>query len=382
MRTRILKLSALATIALGVLFASCKDKEEIADPKDENILPVSFSVEVPSVITQESSMKSDNETLHGGAIYMHMGTFVAVGKGASLIVQDIITAIRLYGIDKPMSLTYASDDDGRSKNLTVVENTEFEGTTWEYQLTITDADSESEEDGGLAMQIFWNTAPVKGIAILDPYNINRNDTGDWASANFRIDYTEENPNSEYEKEMIVSISGLPLPDTTGNEEARWAMQTLKMFVGKKGDVFDLYGNSNHPNANFFTQNTGFNWAFVASADNAKNLGVAEVGLPMSEETSSDRNILIKEYSIKNVFKAEILDAYGVTEEQLSEYPGAEALVEAALTNTNPPAYFDNGGFKQAGQKPDNNYDEIIPRIESLTPYIPNNITNLQVEFKK
>jgi len=40
---------------------------------------------------------------------------------------------------------------------------EFEGRQWEYQLTITDAESEENSDGGIGMQVFWNKQPVEGI---------------------------------------------------------------------------------------------------------------------------------------------------------------------------------------------------------------------------
>lgn len=381
MKERILKIS-LAIAFFGLLIVSCKEKNETAEINDGNIIPEYFTVEVPSVITQESSLKGDDANMHGGVIYKHMGTFVAVGKGAATIVQDIITAIRTYKIDKPMRFSYKSGDDNRTKNVTVVENSEFEGINWKYELTITDADSESEANAGMAMQLFWNINPVKGIAILHPYNINRNETGEWASANFRIDYSEESAGNNYEKEMIVSISDLSLPDTAGNEDARYAMQSLKMFVGKKGSIFDLYGNSNHPNATFFSDDSGFNWAFVASADNAKNIGIAEVGLPMSGETSKDRNVLIKQYAIRNVFRAEILKKHEITEEILAQYPTVNSIIDAALANTEPPAYFASGGFEKAGVKPNESYNEIIPRIENLTPYVPNDISALKVEFKK
>jgi len=42
------------------------------------------------------------------------------------------------------TVTYESEDDGR---------------TWEYGLTITDAESEGEADGGKGMQIYWKKTP-------------------------------------------------------------------------------------------------------------------------------------------------------------------------------------------------------------------------------
>ncbi|NJK86559.1 MAG: hypothetical protein HC906_11910, partial [Bacteroidales bacterium] len=49
----------------------------------------------------------------------------------------------------------------------------FRGENWEYQLTITDAESENNEDKGIGMQVFWRKNPIEGIALFKPYNIDR-----------------------------------------------------------------------------------------------------------------------------------------------------------------------------------------------------------------
>lgn len=85
-----------------------------------------------------------------------------------------IAAIRKFNINKAISVNYVSDDDKRSKNLVVTEKVSFEGATWDLLLTITDAESEKNSDGGKGLQIFWNkTTNVNGIAIIKPYNCNR-----------------------------------------------------------------------------------------------------------------------------------------------------------------------------------------------------------------
>ena len=135
-----------------------------------------------------------------------------------------------------MSFSFEGDD-GRTKNLVVVETSAFEGETWNYQLTITDALSEGDEDGGKAMQVFWNGNPTKGIAIMKPYNMDRVNDADAGDAKYRIDYSEAGEHS-YEASMIVSIAGLELPDPSVDQ---YAMNSLKMFVGKNGNQLDIYG---------------------------------------------------------------------------------------------------------------------------------------------
>ena len=171
--------------------------------------------------------------------------------------------------------------------------------------------------------------------------------------------------------MEVSISGLPLEDPTTDQ---YSMRTIRMFAGRTGDVVDVYGNSSHPNATFFSNdNMGFNWAFVASGDDVKNIGVAEVALPPNSLDSDDRAVLMDDYSIRNVF----------TDEILSVWPNIEQFqIDAYLVNTTPPGYFDGDGFLNAGVAPGAAWDPLAERLLDLTPYNPLGTTNLQVTFKQ
>jgi hypothetical protein len=222
------------------------------------------------------------------------------------------------------------------------------------------------------MQIFWNLAPVKGIAILKPYNINRTENENNPDAMFRIDYSEAGENG-YDAQMLVSLSGLPLP-----ENEIYAVNTLKMFVGKKGDLVVLQGNTNHPNATLFTTDEkGFNWAFVAAGDDVQNLGTAEVGLPPSTLNSTDRNVILKDYSIKNVFTNRInawfFATYGFTPSQTD--------LDIYLVNTQAPGFFNADGFVVAGNSPTAAYEPLLTAMNQLSPYNPFEISNLTLSFK-
>lgn len=371
---KLLSIISLMTLALTFM-TSCESNPEVASQED--ILPKQFRVDIPASISRENTSggrlqtggRLADDSVKGDDIYRHLGTFIAVGKGASRIVEEFIHGIRKHHISKIMSLTFVSDDDGRQKNLVVTSAVEFEGQTWDYQLTVTDADSEGEADGGKALQIFWNkNERVKGIAIIKPYNCDRPDNLHAPDAMFRIDYNENGSNG-YDAYMEVQISGLPLGDP-GTEP--YSMSTLHMFAGKKGDVVDVYGNSNHPNAVLFTGNKGFNWAFVASADRNEDIGVAEVGLPPSNLDSDDRETLLTEYSVLNVFTNEISAAW----------PGLDpALIAAYLSDTAAPAYFGNEGFLSGGVSPGTAWDELAQRLEVLSPYNPAATSDLLVTFK-
>ena len=364
-------------LASSLVFQGCK-KEDVQPEPSGSILPAKFKVNIPNSISHESSSSKSSgsnktgggsvDTLQGDEIYEHLCTFIHVGEGAGDIVEGIMTAIAVYGINRPMSLSYKSDEDGRTKNLVVVEKVTFDGVTWEFQLTIIDAASAGNDDGGKAIQVFWNRSPIRGIAILKPFNINRDEHRDLPDAMFRIDYSEER-NMGYDAHMIVSIAGLPV---TNPMVDIYAMSTLRMFVGRIGDKVDVYGNSNHPNARFFTNKTGFNWAFVASGDDKKDLGCAEVGLPPSHLNSSKRQTLLEDNSMKQVLSDEIYAAW----------PSIDSTdVDAFLANTDAPGYFDKDGFVSAGVSPGSQFDLIDVRLKDLTPYNPKDITGLTVAFK-
>ncbi len=352
-------------------FSSCEKNNDLR-PSDDSILPEKFTVDIPSSLSSDAfaNKKSASliDTLNGNAVYRHLRTFIHVGENGAEILRDIIKGIGIYNINRPMELSYESDDDGRVKNLVVIENSFFDGVNWEFQLTITDAESEGNEDEGKGLQLFWNRDPRKGIAIIKPYNLDRNSHEYFSDALFRIDYSEAGEHG-YDAHMIVAIAGLPLAHPL---EDPYSMKALKMFVGKDDELVDVYGNSDHPNAVFFTTTTGFNWAFVASGHDQLDIGVAEVGLPPSNLDEPSREVLLGNYAVKEVFSDQIYNLWPYIDEE---------SVEAYLYNTEAPGYFDEYGFVQGGTSPGTEYDEIEMRIEGLSPYNPKEINSLEIEFK-
>ena len=183
--------------------------------------------------------------------------------------------------------------------------------------------------------------------------------------------------------MIVEIAGLPLPDENTNP---FAVETLKMFVGKKGDVIDVIGNSNHPNARFNPydyETKGFNWAFVASGNENSDIAVAEVGLPRSSDNLTSRTAILEDNSIKNVLTREMTNfvvalyaSIGIT----LQPDEIAAYITPYLKNADAPGYFNSNGFVSGGVAPNSNYGELETRIEVLVPYNPVDISNLAIDF--
>lgn len=361
----------LAILLSLLVFTSCEENLE-PEGQTQSILPEKFSVDIPDAISRENVvLKSASvDTLQGNDIYQHLNTFIHVGEAAAEIVEGIIGAISYFGIDKPLTLTYISDDDNRTKNLVVTEAVNFEGQLWDYQLTITDALSEVNSDGGKALQVIWDKGHgngINGVAILKPYNINRDDRDSAPESVFRIDYSELGENG-YDAQMIVQISGLPLEPALVDP---YSVNTLKMFVGKNGDYVDVYGNTNHPHARFFTEDVGFNWAFVASGSESLDIGVAEVGLPPSNLDATSRKVLLEDYSIRKVFSNQIYELWPLINDE---------VVNAYLTNTAAPGYFNEAGFIQGGTSPGTEYESLEERILDLSPYNPKEVSGMIVLF--
>ena len=381
MKTRNLFLTVLTILAI-TLFVSCENSLPDPEEKDFGILPSKFKVDIPSSLSnnlKSATLKStEADTVNGNIIYWYLNAYIAVGEGAADIVEAIMWSIRVHHIEDVITLTYTSHEDGRVKNLEVTADAEFEGRQWEYQMNITDAESEGNTDGGMAMQVFWSKYPVEGIAIIKPYNLNRTKNENAPEAIGKIVYSEK-ATEEYDAQMTVEMAGLPV-------ERTFEVESMKMFVGKKGDLIDVTGNSNHPMGRFnkYDEKAGYDWAFVASGNDKSNVAVAEVGLPRNTENITGRNEILVDNSIKSVLTREmtnfVVAAYA--ESGITLIPGEiAALISPYLKNADAPGYFNSNGFVKGGTAPDEKYSVLEERIQQLTPFNPAVISTMTIEFK-
>ncbi len=374
-------------LASTLIFNACKkDTDDTTETEEKsNILPVSFKVDIPDAISNENasntkslkSMHNDSTVISGDSLYEHLTNFIHIGEEASDIVNDIINSIYSLNIDQPLSTQFQGEDDGRTKNLDITADETFDNAIWDYKLQITDADMESAADGGIALVVFWNNNPIKGIAIINPYYCNYNSNNLWLkSVRYKINYAEGTAtNNNYESTMEVTITGFPMAPAY---QETWALDKLKMFVGKKGDYIDVYGSSNHPNAMIFTNNTvGYNYSFIASGHSVLDIGTAKLALPPSDSDISDGNTILRNYSIKKVLTDETIayfeQNYSVTYDSTDVAP--------YLANAEAPAFFDNNGFVSAKTVPGSNtteYNAIADRLLALTPLTPLEIKNLSI----
>jgi len=358
--------------AIGLSLTSCEADNDLNNANG-GAFPTTFTVDIPSSISKKNTLKNIYNNFDGKDIYRHLNNFMYIGESAAEIIENIMKGISSYDLNCPQEFSYVSNDDNATKNLIVVKNAEFENSNWQLNLTITDAISEANEDGGKALQVYWNTNPVNGIAILKPAYWDKTESSNTPNTLFRVDYSEAGENG-YEAEMTVYITGW---EEDLND--RFHMNNLKLFVGKNGDIINVYGNSNHPDAYLFLENpTGFNWAFVASGNVAANIGVSEVGLPLSVLDTTDRFSILADNSIQNVFTSQLNEYWYIKN---GIYPSEEELA-IYLKDTKAPGFFNSAGFIQSGEAPLNDFDALVKNIELLTPYNPADISTLKIEFGK
>jgi hypothetical protein len=365
----------MACFAVSLCLYCCH--KETNSQTETNIVPVNFKVAIPSALNTPDTANSvgtfsslaqvkssvNSDSINGFMVYQHLRVYIAVGDSASSVIQKMMQTISKFNITKPMQLTFQGQRDNRPKLLVETDNVYFE-STWQHSIIITDI-----IDTAVAMKIYWNLNPVKGIAILRPYEIDKKGKNlNMPNARYRIDYSEAGENG-YNAQMTISISGLAI-----NMNNSYSINNLKIFVGRQGDIIDVYGNTNHPLAKLLLKNytEGFNWAFAASCDRIKNIAVAEIGLPPSDSDFTSREDILVKHSIKNV----------LTQELKTLYPNiADTVISRLLVNTNAPGFFNSiVGFVQCGSVPNSDYSDIQSRILKLTPFDPAAINSLSITF--
>jgi hypothetical protein len=342
-------------------------------------MPDDWVVELPSSIKKTGGNRGVmvTDTVFNGADYYEMmREFIALAEGAAEFVDDIISGIEDNGINQAMTIAFTGED-GREKTLDVVEDVDFDGETWELFATITD------EDGSKALQVFWNNDEARGISILSPYDMDRNVPEEIQGALYKVYYSAVS--DDYDELMEVSvITGLENV-VDGEEDERFLVDHMKMFVGRNGTEFELYGNSNHPNVYFIdpTYEGGRNWAFAGKAEGTSDIAVAATCLPPSDVETNDN--ILEDYAFKKVIIEELpflLDSLGIPHNNNAYV--IEALVDEYSVNLGQPAYFAQGeGFIGAGDTPPSGYGFTTDFIDltGLTPYIPKDIRDLSFSFK-
>lgn len=357
------KLSFVIICSTLLFSVACKKQKG-----KENTIPLSFKVDVPQSMINTAVVggRSVDEN-DGSEIYEMLGVFVKVGQDAAEIVDNIVQGLKKHQIDRALSKDF-DGGDGKTKNVTVTEQVVFEGETWDLNAVVTDVES-----GNVGLQVFWNAGVKRGVAILNPYVLNNNDNTNHQDAMYKVAYSEVE--NAYDAQMIVSV-------TVEEAEEKWGINRLKLFVGKNGDQYDIYGNSNHPTAQLFEASpVARNYAFVAKSNDAKGISVAKVAIPLSTETEGT-HAMLEANSIKSIISDYYWadnDSTGMDSTTLAAHVSA---VDAFTAKALQPAYFSEAeGFLGAG--PDSlptDFSTTFIDLSLLNCFVPKNIAAMTVSF--
>jgi hypothetical protein len=82
-------------------------------------------------------------------------------------------------------------------------------------------------------------------------------------------------------------------------------------------------------------------------------------------------VLLNENSIYNVLYNEVKTIWP---------HASEEILEAWLSNTEAPGFFNRQGFIQGGEAPGDEFLPLVDRIADLTPYNPKSIASLEINF--
>ena len=358
---------------MAATFTNCKKENNSPISESSGGIPDNILVDIPSSISQSLKSSTQVDTgcipISGDSIYQNIGLFIAFGEYSASFVQDIIKAIKKYELNKPMDVTFVSDEDGKQKHLVVVEGGQLEGINYEMKLTFTDVESNMK-----AMQVYWNKTQIEGIAIVHPKYFNSADQ-DMQKASelmYRVEYSSVKT-ADYDQKMVVAISGYPLSETD-----QFSIDNLKMMVTKKGDIVTVTGNSNHPNAKFINPSKkGFSYAFAAKADQAKNIGT--INLALAPLTETDASVFTN-YSVSGVINTE-LNYFVTTAGQSPDAEPFHSCITSILENCQSPAYYNANGYVSCGTEVPSTADYTeTNKLEGLKPFAPADINALDLKF--
>lgn len=371
MKKKLIQVLSLG-MAVSIFFASCgANDDDVNDTSTEsNIVPQKFKVDIPDAISHNNSSSqkiAEGEVINGAVIYENIAYFIRIGEISAELIEAIIGVIYYYNLTDPMEFTYVSDDDGRTKTVIIAEDVTRGDENWEYEMIIND------QDGSQALQVVWNNSPVDGIAILSIYDLNRTENANLAETRYRVDYSEAGENG-YDAEMTVYLSGIP-----ANADDNGSIDRLKMFAGKSGDEIDVFGNSNHPDLVWEDYETkiGRSYGFRARGNEVLDLGVAEAGIPYTDQTVADS---IFDYDLYKV-------AYDLVRAN-PEYASADDStiayhVDQYVTNDEVPAFFYNDQYHSSGidnMPSDLGFTSEFSDLSDLTPYVPADVATMEVDF--
>ena len=352
------RLLIILVLIAGILGSSCSKKKKGDIVPDDMDIDLSDAISVPDL--EKKGFIYEDTIVSGRDLYQKLRTLIFYGDHAGTIMNQYLSILDQYEITGPTIFSFINDQDGKTKNVVVTDHADFFNETWDYFMFVTDG-----FEGG-ALALYWNMNPRKAIAIFRPKALNSNSIF-LRNAWVWIEYNESDP--FFDRTTLIQITGM---DTTSANY----MSKLKMFIGKKGDIAHIYGNSIHPTAYLVDpeHTDGRSWSFKAKNNMKLDIAVAKCALPTTKMTLDEMPTIWSTYAMDEVLRAEIEAVY--TE-------ATPAQVDFYVKNAIGLAYFVGpAGFVSNNMDvpEDPGFTNDILNLTGLEPWTPLDVYNMIISF--
>ncbi len=150
----------LTLITPLIILCSCINKEDILGPS-ESAVPATFNVNISNSLSPDQSsaarkgLRAEETTLNGGLVYQGIRGYIALGEFSGKVVTEIMKVAHAVFVYNVKNFIFTDSNDGRIKRISLTANASYDGTSYQYKLTMIDSLS-----GKTAMEVFWNNNPV------------------------------------------------------------------------------------------------------------------------------------------------------------------------------------------------------------------------------
>ncbi|MEA1896804.1 MAG: hypothetical protein U9N53_03985 [Bacteroidota bacterium] len=352
------KLLILFVLIASILASSCSKKKKGDIVPDDMNINLSDAISIPDL--EKKGFIFEDTIVSGRDLYQKLRTLIYYGDNAGTILNSYLSILDQYEITGPTIFSFINDQDGRTKNVVVTDHADFFNETWDYFMFVTDGFDEG------ALALYWNVNPRKAIAIFRPKALNLNSTF-LRNAWVWIEYNESD--QFFDRTTLIQITGM---DTTSVNY----MSKLKLFIGQKGDVAHIYGNTIHPTAYLVDpeHTDGRSWAFKAKNNIKLDIAVAKCALPTTIMTLDEMPVIWTTYTMDEVLRAEIEAVY--TE-------ATPAQVDFYVNNAIGLAYFIGpAGFvsNNLDVPEDPGFTNDFLNLTGLEPWTPIDVYNMIISF--
>lgn len=345
-----------------MLIVGCNDDPQLTSPEDlvlNEILPEKVSIDIPDALSFETTLVEGQigqiNLIEGKDIYNNLRGIIRESELSVNVLRELIDMVAEAEIDSAVEFSIVSNLDNRQKDISIRRDVTRNFKNYSFQMDVSDG-------GVTAAQLLWRVDPIDILAILKPFDLNRNTDAAMKDVFKEIVYNEEH--LTYDELMGISITNMP--ESSG-------FNNIQIVAGKIGSIVEVFGNSNHPNLILIDESFtgGRNYAFVARANAELDVGVALLALPPSAVDTNEN--LFDEYAVLNILEQE-LETSGIVD---------QSIIDLVLNHATAPSFYSGAeGFLSSGANiPDNPaFSNSFIDLSSFVPFVPRDIRDLEISF--